>query len=135
MDKVDKKTRSLIMSRVKSKDSKIETILRNLLTRKGLRFGKNSSKYFGKPDIIFVSKKTAVFLDSCFWHGCKSHCRLPESNAEYWREKISNNRKRDMTVNKEYKKMGWKVVRIWEHNLKKNGEKIASKIATTIAKE
>ncbi|MFA5232089.1 MAG: very short patch repair endonuclease [Candidatus Paceibacterota bacterium] len=135
MDKFDKETRSLIMSKVKSKDSKIELALRKLLTEKGLKFKKNSSKHFGKPDIVFASKKVAIFLDSCFWHGCGRHCRIPATNKKFWQEKISRNKKRDATVNKEYKKMGWVTMRVWEHELMKDGQKVVLKILLALDKK
>lgn len=122
------------MSKVKSKDSKIELALRKLLTERGLRFKKNSSNHFGKPDIVFSSKKVAIFLDSCFWHGCGRHCRLPATNKKFWKEKISRNKKRDASVNREYKKTGWLAMRVWEHELKKNGEKVASTIVAAVNK-
>lgn len=123
------------MSKVKSKDSKIELTLRKLLTERGLRFKKNSSNHFGKPDIVFVSKKVAIFLDSCFWHGCGRHCRLPATNKKFWKEKISRNKKRDAAVDREYKKMGWLSMRVWEHELNKDEQKVVSKILSALDKK
>ena len=60
-----------------SEDTKIEIILRKALWQKSLRYRKNPAKYFGKPDLVFKKYKTVVFIDSCFWHGCKKHCRMP----------------------------------------------------------
>ena len=118
-DIVSKKKRSEIMSLIKSKDSKIEVLFRKELRKQGFRYSKNSSKYFGKPDIVLLKHKTVIFIDSCFWHGCKKHCRIPAVRKKYWTEKITRNKERDKEVNKHYKIKNWEVVRVWEHNLKK----------------
>lgn len=118
-DIVSKKKRSEIMSRIKNKDSKIEVLFRKELWRQGFRYRKNSTKYFGKPDIVLPKYKTVIFIDSCFWHGCKRHCRIPTVRKKYWTEKITRNRERDKEVSRHYKKQDWKILRIWEHNLKK----------------
>lgn len=119
MDTVSKQKRSEIMSRVRSQDSKIEISFRKELWKQGFRYRKNSGKYFGKPDIVLPKHKAAIFVDSCFWHGCKKHCRLPAVRKKFWTEKISGNKKRDKEVGKHYKKIGWRIIRIWEHDLKK----------------
>ncbi len=124
VDAVSKKKRSETMRAVKSKDSKMEVSFRKMLWNKGLRYSKNSTKYFGKPDLILKKYQTVIFLDSCFWHGCKKHCRMPSSNKKYWISKIKRNEERDKEVNKHYKKSGWKIIRIWEHNIKNNPKKI-----------
>ncbi|TSC92189.1 MAG: DNA mismatch endonuclease, patch repair protein [Candidatus Berkelbacteria bacterium Licking1014_85] len=118
MDTVSKKQRSEIMSLVRSKETKMEIAFRKMLWQKGFRYRKNSVNYFGKPDIILKKYRTVIFLDSCFWHGCKKHCRMPSTNKKYWIDKIDGNQKRDKKVNKYYKKIGWKIIRIWEHDLK-----------------
>jgi len=128
MDTVSKQKRSEIMSRVKSKDSKIETIFRKELWKTGLRYLKNSSKYFGKPDIVLPKYKTVIFIDSCFWHGCKKHCRIPSIRRNYWTQKIARNTVRDKAVSRHYKKQGWKIFRIWEHDLKNKTKKIVMQI-------
>jgi len=119
-DIVSKKKRSEIMSRVKSKDSKIEINFRKALWKQGFRYRKNPKNYFGKPDLVFKKYKTVIFIDSCFWHGCKKHCRLPSTNKKYWIAKIKRNKKRDKEVNKYYKKIDWRIIRIWEHKLNFN---------------
>lgn len=128
MDIVSKEKRSEIMSSIKSKDSEIEIDFRKLLWKSGLRYRKNVSKYLGKPDIVLKRHKTIIFIDSCFWHGCKKHCRIPSTRKKYWIDKISNNQKRDLRINRKYKKNGWRVIRIWEHNLKKQSEKTLKKV-------
>ncbi len=128
MDTVSKQKRSEIMSLVKSKDSKIETLFRKELWKAGFRYHKNSGKYFGKPDIVLPKYKKAIFVDSCFWHGCKKHCRIPTARKKYWTEKITRNIARDKEVSKYYKKQGWKIFRIWEHDLKNKIAKIIIQI-------
>lgn len=120
-DIVSKQKRSEIMSRVKSRDSKIEILFRKELWKAGFRYRKNSGKHFGRPDIVLPEYKMTIFVDSCFWHGCKKHCRIPLVRKSYWTKKITRNTERDKEVSKHYKKQGWKIFRIWEHDLKKNG--------------
>ena len=128
-DIVSKKKRSEIMSRIKSKDSRIEVLFRKSLWKKGFRYSKNSSKYFGKPDVVLLKHKTVIFIDSCFWYGCKKHCRIPSVRKKYWTAKIAKNKERDKEVSKYYKKQGWKIFRIWEHNLISKINKISKEIA------
>lgn len=135
MDTVSKQKRSEIMSHVKSKDSKIETLFRKELWQSGFRYRKNSSKYFGKPDIVLPKYKTAIFIDSCFWHGCKKHCRIPTARKKYWTEKIARNAERDKEVSRHYKKLGWKIFRVWEHEMSKNLNKMLKKIYSDINKQ
>lgn len=116
-DTVSKTKRSQTMSAVKSKDSKIEIFFRKELWKRGFRYRKNSSKYFGKPDLLFVKYRTVIFIDSCFWHGCKKHCRIPTTNIKYWTKKIKRNIERDKEVNIYYKRISWKNMRIWEHQM------------------
>lgn len=127
-DTVTKKERSRIMRAVKSKDTGMERVLRKELRKKGYKFKTNVSKLAGKPDIVFKKKKAVIFLDSCFWHGCRFHCRMPATNAQYWKEKIARNKKRDREINKKYKKMGWTVLRFWEHQIKKRPQEAINKI-------
>ena len=131
-DTVSKKKRSEIMSAVKSKDTKMEIAFRKAIWRKGFRYSKNSSKYFGKPDIVLKKYKTAIFLDSCFWHGCKKHCRIPIVRKRYWTGKIKRNKQRDKEVNHYYEKIGWKIVRVWEHEMFKNLDKSLKRINSLI---
>ncbi len=120
------------MSRIKSQDSKIETLFRKELWKRGFRYRKNSRKYFGKPDIVLPKYKMAIFIDSCFWHGCKKHCRVPSIRKNYWTQKIARNAARDEEVSKHYKKQDWKIIRIWEHKIK-NGQ--SATLASEIVKK
>jgi len=124
MDTVSKQKRSEIMSRIKSQDSKIEKVFRKELWKLGFRYRKNSGKYFGKPDIVLKQHKTVIFIDSCFWHGCKRHCRVPTAHKSYWLRKIARNKVRDKEVMTHYKKQEWKIFRIWEHELSSPHSKV-----------
>jgi len=123
-DTVSKKKRSEIMRAVKSKDSKMELSLRKILNKKGLHYRKNVRGLPGTPDIALVDKKLVIFLDSCFWHGCRWHGSIPASNKKFWLKKLQDNKKRDKVTNLKYKRTGWKVLRIWEHQLNKKGFKL-----------
>lgn len=105
------------MSRIKNKDSKIEILFRKKLWQYGFRYRKNSGKYFGRPDIVLKKYKTVIFIDSCFWHGCKKHCRIPAVRRKYWAAKIERNKQRDREVVRYYKKISWKILRVWEHQI------------------
>lgn len=123
--------RSEIMRRVKGKDTAFERKVRSALHRRGLRFRLYSSLP-GKPDIVFTRARVVVFLDSCFWHGCPKHLRTPSSHVEYWTRKIERNRARDAKTNAAYIETGWKVVRLWEHELKGDFERCLRTIERTI---
>lgn len=117
VDKISKTERSSLMGKIKSKETKLEKGFRKILWKEGVRYRKNSSGYFGKPDIVIASKKIVIFIDSCFWHGCKKHCRVPEANRDYWLEKIKRNKERDELVTRFYRKNHWNLLRIWEHDI------------------
>lgn len=97
---------------------------RALLVREGLRgWCVHPKGITGNPDFAFLHHHVAIFVDSCFWHGCPKHVRHPKSNIQYWRKKIESNRARDANQTRKLRKEGWTVLRIWEHDLS-NGEKI-----------
>ena len=109
--------RSAIMRAVRSKDSAMEVRFRKALWRRGYRFRKNAANCLGKPDLALRKHRTVIFLDSCFWHGCEEHCRVPSTRTDYWPAKIERNKKRDLEVNAYYQEKGWRVLRIWEHEV------------------
>ena len=118
-DKFSKAKRSAIMSRIRSKNTSLEVEFRKLLWKNGL--GRYCIHYNlpGKPDIVYVSKKIVIFLDGDFWHGYnwKKLGKVPPK--KYWQKKIQKNIDRAKKYNKTLKKDGWKVIRIWEHDVKK----------------
>lgn len=112
--------RSRNMAAIKGKDTKPEMIVRKYLFSRGLRFRVQGRKLPGTPDIVFPKYKTAIFVNGCFWHGhegCK-HFRLPKSNVEFWKEKIERNIARDVRNETELKALGWRVIRVWECEIK-----------------
>jgi DNA mismatch endonuclease (patch repair protein) len=76
-----------------------------------------------RPDFVFRRERVVVFVDGCFWHGCPQHATWPKQNEEFWRKKLEANKTRDLLVSRTLRKLGWKVLRIWEHDLKKAREK------------
>ncbi|MCK4792563.1 MAG: very short patch repair endonuclease [Desulfobacteraceae bacterium] len=118
-DIYSKKKRSEIMRAVRNKDSKMEVEFRKTIWRAGFRYRKNATNYFGKPDLVLKKYRTVIFLDSCFWHGCRRHCQLPSTRRKWWKEKIEGNKARDKLVNRHYRKRNWNVIRIWQHDVKK----------------
>lgn len=109
-------TRSEIMSRVKSKDSKAELTLRSALHAAGLRFRLHRRIEGTKVDIVFPSPRVAVMVDGCFWHGCPKHATYPKSNQEYWLPKLAENKDRDKRQSACLRNAGWRLIRIWEHD-------------------
>lgn len=114
-DVFTKEKRSWIMSRIRSKDTKVENSLAKKLRESCIPF-KRYPKILGNPDFI-VGKKTLIFVDGCFWHGCPRHYIEPKSKKKFWIKKIKNNISRDTKVRKELRKMGYKVIRLWEHQI------------------
>lgn len=122
-----KEKRSKVMSKIKSKNTKPELKLRKALWAKGYRY-RIHTKLHGKPDITFPSRKIAIFIDGCFWHKCPKCYKKPKSNQKYWIPKIERNVERDKENIRNLKKLGWKTIRIWEHDIKKNIELVIKKI-------
>lgn len=119
------------MSRIRSKNTSIEKMFAFALRKACIKFKRNDRKIFGNPDFIIANKKIAVFCDSAFWHGYR-HMRTKLHNfkkrKKFWLEKISANIKRDKYVNKILKKEGWKVIRLWDFQIKKDIKKCLEKI-------
>lgn len=135
-----KKTKEQIsfnMKQVKNKDSKIEIALRKELWSRGLRYQKNVTSIFGKPDLVFKGKKVAVFCDSEFWHGYNWEERKKDfkSHQEFWIPKIERNMERDKEVTEELQKQGWTVLRFWGKEIKKNASGCADIIEKAVRGE
>ena len=129
--------RSYNMSRIRSKDTKPEELVRKYLFSKGFRYRKNDVRLPGKPDIVLPKYKTVIFVNGCFWHGHQG-CRYfvwPKNNAEFWKKKISDNIQRDDKICRLLKELGWNVIVIWECELKPSvAEKTLSTLAYNIVK-
>ncbi|HEY8933192.1 MAG TPA: very short patch repair endonuclease [Rariglobus sp.] len=124
--------RSALMAKVKgsgnaSTELRLVAVFRTLgITgwRRGasLQFKTDKVKFKVRPDFVFRAHKLAVFVDGCFWHGCPIHATQPKQNAKFWREKIARNQARDLLVTRTLRACGWRVLRLWEHELTKRYE-------------
>ena len=120
MDVHDKTTRSYNMSKIKGKNTKPEEKVRKYLFSQGFRFRKNDKRLPGTPDIVLPRYRTVIFVNGCFWHG-HSGCKYfvwPKSNADFWKSKIENNIIRDRIKEEELHALGWRVIVVWECELK-----------------
>lgn len=126
-DIVDKETRSKMMSKIKSV-SMLEKIVNKELWKKGVRARRNVNDLYGKPDWAIKKYKVVIFLDSCFWHVCPIHGNFPKNNKEFWERKLKRNVERDKEVTKFYLENNWNILRIWEHEVKEDLDKVVNKI-------
>ena len=124
-DVFSKEKRSEIMSKIRSKNTQPEVLLRKELWKKGYRY-RIHFKLPGKPDIVFIRKRIVIFIDGCFWHRCPRCYKAPKSNTSYWEAKISKNIERDKLINATLTKKGWHVIRIWEHQIKETLEDVVN---------
>jgi DNA mismatch endonuclease (patch repair protein) len=108
-------SRSFIMSKIRSSKTTPELKVRPILKLFGFTY--QPKGIYGKPDFANRVAKIAIFIDGCFWHGCKVHYNAPTTNSMYWRTKIKRNIKRDSEVNAKLKFQGWRIIRIWEHDI------------------
>ena len=121
MDVHNKDTRSYNMSRIKGRKTKPEEIVAKYLFSQGFRYRRNVKKLPGTPDIVLKKYKTVIFVNGCFWHmheGCK-YFVWPKDNSEFWKNKLLANKERDEKEKKEIEELGWKVIVVWECQLKK----------------
>ena len=130
-----KAKRSAVMSRIRGHGNKdTEIALMKLLRRHHITGWRRHQPVFGKPDFVFLKLKVAVFVDGCFWHGCPKHSTMPRNNRPFWKRKLEANKARDRRVNRTLRKEGWRVVRIWEHDLAKRQEpRLLARLAKTFA--
>jgi len=130
-DVLTKKQRSYCMSRVKGKDTGLERVVRSELHKRGYRFRKHVKNMPGKPDIVFVNKKVVVFLDGDFWHGYR-FSQWERNLSKFWRKKIGETRKRDERNFAKLRRMGWRVIRIWEHSIDRDLNGVIRKICAAL---
>lgn len=112
--------------------SLLEEIVSKELWKNGLRFRRNTKSLLGKPDISIKKYKVVIFIDSCFWHQCPLHGNMPKSNIEYWQKKLNRNKNRDKEVNDYYNNAGWNIKRIWEHEIKKDLDRVINELSDFI---
>ena len=133
MDRLTPQRRSWNMSRIRSKDTAPELLVRKYLFSKGLRYRLNRKDMPGKPDLVFTSRRICLFVHGCFWHGCPLCSvgrRVVKSNSAFWKDKISGNRQRDKRHTRTLRSKGWKVFTIWECSIRDTStlKKLAYKI-------
>ncbi len=129
-DVFTKAKRSEVMSRIRGRGNKETEIALMRLLRKHKIWGwRRHQPIFGNPDFIFPKLRVAILVDGCFWHCCPKHSNLPANNRAFWRRKLSANRARDLLVTRTLRRAGWRVLRIWEHELaRKNQEKLTKRL-------
>jgi DNA mismatch endonuclease, patch repair protein len=130
-DNLSRIQRRYCMSRVANRDTDLERIIRSKLHKKGYRFRKHVPTLPGKPDVVFHTQKIAVFIDGDFWHGYRFQI-WKSKVPPFWRDKISKNRIRDRRNFQKLKKMKWRFIRIWQHQIEADPEKCVSKIIKLI---
>lgn len=133
MDNVDSATRSRNMSAIRAKDTEPEMLVRRALFACGLRYRLHASELPGRPDLVLPRWGAVVFVNGCFWHGhsCQRF-RMPSSRIDYWGPKITRNRERDRRAAAQLRRLGWRVLRIWECELKGDAEGAIARLAARL---
>ncbi len=127
-DVFTKEKRSEVMSRIRGKGNKdTELAMIHILRTHHISGWRRNQVVLGKPDFVFPKQKITLFVDGCFWHGCPRHSNMPRNHRAFWARKLQGNKDRDKFVSQELRKSGWKVIRVWEHELA-NPEKVVAKI-------
>jgi DNA mismatch endonuclease, patch repair protein len=123
--------RSRIMGSIKAV-SKLENMVTQELWNRGYRFRRNVRSLKGTPDIAIKKYKVVIFIDSCFWHLCPIHGKIPKTNVEFWTNKLLRNQERDKEVSDFYIENDWNILRIWEHEIRGEFEKAVQRISDFI---
>ena len=131
-DKFSREVRSKIMSSIRSKNTKPEVTIRKMVWNEGKRYRIHDGSVFGTPDISNKSKNVAIFIDGCFWHGCKRCYKEPKTNKKFWRNKISRNQKRRKLVRSRLRSQGVTILQFWEHQVISSPHTIANKISMVL---
>jgi len=120
-DVFTRKKRSEVMSKIRGRGN-LSTEMRMiaLMREHGIKGWRRHQCLPGRPDLVFLKERVAVFVDGCFWHGCPVHYVAPRTAIGFWRKKIEGNRERDRRNSRELRSRGWRVLRIWEHDLKRD---------------
>ncbi|MBI3788656.1 MAG: very short patch repair endonuclease [Ignavibacteriales bacterium] len=120
------------MQNIRSTGTKPERAIMHALRQRKIYFAPHVKSLPGKPDIVFRRKRTAIFIDSDFWHGHPRRFTMPKTNRKYWRAKIKGNKTRDKRVNRELRKQDWKVLRFWEYDIDHHIDKVIRKIISAL---
>ena len=128
------KKRSAVMAKVKGRGNRsTEVVVARLFRARHLRGWRRQLPLPGRPDFAFVKERMVVFVDGCFWHRCPVHGEVPVGNREFWSQKLRANALRDRRVDRDLRARGWRVLRIWEHELKNPG-RVASRVSSALAR-
>lgn len=133
-DRISQEKRSWNMSRITSKNTKPEIAVRSYLFHHGFRFRKNDKRYPGTPDVVLPKYKTVIFVNGCFWHhheGCHL-AYIPKTRTDFWIKKFRNNQINDELHRDTLEMMGWKVITIWECELKNDFEGVMSRLVNIL---
>jgi DNA mismatch endonuclease, patch repair protein len=136
-DVLSPEQRSYNMSRIRSKDTKPELIVRSILVKLGFRYRLHTKTIPGNPDIVLTKNRKLIFVHGCYWHlhSCKYGKVAPKTNAKFWKLKRMGNKKRDMENFLKLKKMGWRKLIIWECEIKKDGRRLIKKISQFLSEK
>lgn len=136
-DVFTKTKRSEVMSRIRGRGNRdTELALVSLFRRNCITGWRRHPDLFGTPDFVFRKQGLAIFVDGCFWHGCPKHSSLPANNRAFWKQKLFSNKARDRLVSRTLRKRGWRVLRIWEHDLiHKNEARCIRRVQRALAAE
>ncbi len=130
-DVLSREQRRICMSRNRGRDTGPEVKLRKVLWARGFRY-RTHTDLPGRPDMAFSGPRLAVFVDGCFWHGCPQHGTQPATNREFWQTKIRRNKDRDAKVDLALDALGWRVVRLWEHQIRTSVESAADSVTQAL---
>ena len=135
-DVFTKAKRSEVMSRIRGRGNKdTELALMKLLRRHHVTGWRRNQTVFGKPDFVFPKARLALFVDGCFWHSCPTHGTVPTTHRAFWIKKFASNKARDRRVNRELHRLGWHVLRLWEHELRGDSTPALARIRKILAAE
>lgn len=126
------RTRSEQMSRIKARNTEPERVLRKLLWSRGARYRLHARTPAGRPDLVFSGSRVAVFIDGCFWHGCPEHYVRPRSSEAFWADKLGTNVRRDINQTRMLEDLGWRVCRVWEHEVFEDPAQVARAVERAI---
>lgn len=124
--------RRQMMARIKGRDTGPELSLRREVWALGLRYRLQYRIGRTRPDMVFVGAKLAVFVDGCFWHGCPQHSTIPKNNRDFWVQKLRRNTERDVENTQWLEAQGWRVLRIWEHEIEASPADCARRMAAML---
>ncbi len=126
-------SRSAQMARIRGRDTTPETLLRRELWRAGLRYRVQARTPVGRPDVVFVGARVAVFVDGCQWHGCPDHYVRPRTREAFWSAKLAENVARDRRQTLALEALGWRVVRVWEHEVHATPSAMVTRVAAAVS--